>query len=135
MPLGRDCPLADKPRGRQEGQEGSLDPISQENITARCSDGPKQYTGGPVFVQIENLSREENGSAERSRPQRVQRSRERGETVREHRATNVEQASQKKHQRKAYRGRQFAPMRSHEQSDSCSEKNSPEDHGEKYRPP
>src|SRR6267378_1626383 len=65
----------------------------------------------------------------------MQRSRKRRKTVREHRATNVEQASHKKHQRKAHSGRKFAPMRSHEQSDSGSEENPAEGHGEKNRPP
>ena len=80
------------------------------------------------------MSGEENSGAKRSRPQGVQRSRKRRETVCKQRAANVKEPNQEKHERKTLRGRKFAPVRGHEQSDPGGHKNSAERHREENWP-
>src|ERR1700730_1275062 len=108
MPLYFEEPLADYACGRKNSEERGLSPIAQEKITEGRAYSPEQDTGGPIFVQIENLSGEKNGRAKRCSAERVQNSRKRRKTVGEERTADVENGSHQKHQRKARSGGEFA---------------------------
>src|SRR5215469_7654612 len=134
MPLRRESPLADKPRGRQKAQQRGLSPVTQQNITERGSGAPKQDTRGPVLVEVEDLSRQENGGAEGGCPQSMQRGRKRRETVRQKGAAAMQDANHQQEQRESGRWRKLVPVCSNKQRNSGGEEDAAENHRQKHRP-
>ena len=72
-PLGRHEPLAREPRRREQRRQHRLRPVAEQQPAKPGAERPEQEAARPVFLQIEDLAREEDPAAERDRAAGVQR--------------------------------------------------------------
>ena len=93
--------MADEPRWDEESEDRDLRPLTEKNVTGGRADGPEKNAGGPVFVEIENLRGEEDGSTERGGADGVEGNGEGGKTLSEKGSRDVENRNHKENEGKA----------------------------------